>query len=88
MGVQIKIEREVLESAGWKCWLIEEYNEYYDWDTDQDKSGTREYLAITKDAYTFYSYCDDCFVADCKPSGANIDMFMEAGLLDLPHLLN
>ena len=87
MGIQITIEREALEDAGWK---ISSHMEEEVWDDDFQfiVYPKQEYMVIEKGDYVFTSYVSDCFYADCNAWGQNRALFKAAGLLDLPHILS
>ncbi len=86
MGVQITIERNVLESAGWKCHVEDDYYEDTD-DDGNDISNNYPILVIEKEGMLFYSMFADCFCADCNEWGTNKARFLAAGLFDLEHCL-
>ena len=86
MGVQITIERDVLEAAGWQCHVEDDFYTEQD-DEGNDISKNYPVLVIEKGIYTFYSYCGDCFSADCNDWGCNKARFIEAGLFYLEHCL-
>lgn len=86
MGIQICIEREVLEAAGWECHVEDDYYEEQD-DEGNDISKNYPILVIEKEGRIFYSYVEDCFFADCNDWGRNKARFVEAGLFDLEHTL-
>lgn len=84
MGVQICIEREVLEAAGWKCQVVNDVT--YDIGEDGCEFEVDiSFLNIKKDGYEFSSYFPDIFVADCNVWGSNRERFIQAGLFDLEH---
>ena len=82
MGVQINIEIEDLEAAGWSCRVESEVLTDYD-----DKEFINYFLVISKGEWEFASYCKECFYADCNSWGSNIHRFKAAGLFDIPHCL-
>ena len=86
MGIQITIERDVLEEAGWK---ISSYIDPEVWDDDNQfvLYPQQECMVIEKGDYQFVSYVSDCFFADSNAWGQNHALFKKAGLLDLPHIL-
>ena len=87
MGVQITIELSDLLEAGWTIYP-EEY-ETYGWNDEIECEVpiTIKYCVIKKGPYTFSSYVLDCFHADCNDWGSNKQMFIDAGLFDIQHLL-
>ena len=86
MGIQIQIERDVLEKAGWKCRLQDDYANEYDDDGYVVSETNYPYLLIEKDGYVFASYFPDVFVADCNHWGSSRAQFIAAGLFDLEHI--
>ena len=86
MGVQINIEIPVLLKAGWKVSLVEDVT--YEWDDkiDQEVEVPYDYLKIEKDDWTFFSYTNFNFCADCNHWGSNRASFIEAGLFDIEHV--
>ncbi len=86
MGIQITIERDALEEAGWE---ISSHINPEIWDDDNQfvLYPQQEQMVIKKGDYEFHSYVSDCFFADYNAWGNNHALFKEAGLLDLPHIL-
>ena len=87
MGIQITIERDALEDAGW---TISYVTDPAIWDDDQQFviHPAMTNMVIRKGEVTLYSYCEDVFFADCNAWGGNKPLFEKAGLLDLPHILS
>ena len=87
MGVQITIERNVLEAAGWKCSVVDNF--YEECDDNGYCVDTVNYpeLCIEKEGLVFYSMFADCFCADCNEWGTNKARFIAAGLFELEHCL-
>ena len=87
MGIQITIERDALEAAGWE---ISHVTDPAIWDDDQQYVIHPEMtnMVISKGVNVFHSYCEDAFFADCNDWGGNKPLFKAAGLLDIPHILS
>lgn len=85
MGVQLLIQTQDLETAGWSI----SYDEYeiYVGDTPEGDPIWEPHrdLIIRKGAHEFRSYLDSAFMADCNTWGPNRALFEQAGLLELPH---
>ena len=75
MGIQITIEIQDLEEAGWSCKVEDETCWDYDFDRREDVPSTHQYLVISKGQWEFCSYLPDCFFADCNEWGSNIHRF-------------
>ena len=85
MGIQIVIEVEDLQAAGWQ--VSYDAHEMCVGETHEGDPvfETLTNMVITKANARAVSYSDNAFVADCNYWGSNRGLFESWGLLDIPH---